>query len=69
MPWFVIQCERKTWTKYLVEADSEEAALQASDDWRYLGYLDGDVTGCRSVGGGFESDVEALADLSSYVEG
>jgi hypothetical protein len=69
MAWFVIQCERKTWTKYLVEAEDEEVALNASDNWQYLGYLDGEDTECNVVGSPFESKAKALADIVSYVEG
>lgn len=66
---FVIQCERKTWTKYLVEAEDEDTALEASGDWLYLGYLDGEDTEHIVVGGPFENEAEALADVVSYVEG
>ena len=69
MAWFIIQCERKTWTKYLVEADSEEAAFESSDNWQYWGYLDGDDTDSAIVGGPFGSKAEALGDVVSYVEG
>ena len=69
MAWFIIQCERKTWTKYLVEADNEEAAMEDSNNWEYLGYLDGDDTDSTIVGETFESKAKALADLVSYVEG
>ncbi len=69
MAWLIIQSERKTWTKYLVEAEDEEAALYASDDWQYLGYLDGEDTESNVVGGPFESKAQALADIVSYVEG
>jgi hypothetical protein len=68
MPWFVIQCERKTWTKYLVEADDEDTAID-SDDWQYLGYVDGEDTEDTVVGGPFGDSVEALADICSYFEG
>lgn len=69
MAWFIIRRERKTWTKFLVEADSEEAAFDSSDNWQYLGYLDGDDTDSDVVGGPLGSKVEALADVVSYVEG
>jgi len=49
MAWFIIQSERKTWTKYLVEAEDEEAAFD-SDHWQYLGYVDGDDTEAIIVG-------------------
>ena len=69
MVWFVIQCERKTWTKYLVEANDAQTALDASDAWRYLGYTDGEDTESVVAGGPFERSVDALADICSYVEG
>lgn len=69
MAWFIIQCERKTWTKYLVEAEDQEAAMEDSDNWQYLGYVDGDGTDSDNVGGPFETQSEALADIVSYVEG
>lgn len=68
MAWFIIQCERKTWTKYLVEADSEEAGFGTSDNWQYLGYVDGDDTDSGLAGGPFRTKAEALADDVSYVE-
>ena len=69
MAWFIIQCERKTWTKYLVEVESKDAALDASDDWQYLGYMDGEDTDSNAVGGPFENRLEAMADVASYVDG
>ena len=69
MAWFIIQCERKTWTKYLVEAEDQDAAMEDSDNWQYLGYVDGDDTDSAIVGGPFEIRAKALADVVSYVEG
>ncbi len=69
MAWFIIQRERKTWTKYLVEADSAEGAFENDDNWEYLGYVDGDDTDSSPVGGPFWTKEEALADVVSYVEG
>ena len=69
MAWFIIQRERKTWTKYLVEAEDEEAAMENSDNWQYLGYMDGDDTDSAVVGGPFESEADASVDVVSYVEG
>lgn len=69
MAWFIIQCERKTWTKYIVEAESKDAALDASDDWVYLGYVDGEDTDSEVVSGPFEGKPAAMADLISYVDG
>jgi hypothetical protein len=68
MTWFIVQCKRETWTKYVVEAEDEDAALEASDDWRYWGYVDGEDAESTIVGGPFESDEKALADIVSYVE-
>ncbi len=69
MAWFIIQCERKTWTKYLVEAESQEAAMENNNNWKYLGYLDGEDTDSSIAGEAFESEAKALADTVSYVEG
>lgn len=69
MAWFIVQCERKTWTKYLVEAENEEAALKASDNWQYLGYVDGEDTKAIVVGGPYGNAAEVLVDIASYVEG
>jgi len=68
MAWFIIQCERKTWTKYLVEAEDKESALDNPDKWQYRGYVDGDDTD-SIVFGPFESEADTLADVASYVEG
>lgn len=68
MPWFIIQCERKTWTKYLVEAEDKDSALQDSDNWQYLGYVDGEDTDSTIIGGPFEAHSEALVDIVSYIE-
>jgi len=68
MAWFIIQCERKTWTKYLVEAADEEGAMQDSDRWQYLGYVDGEDTDSGIVGGPSQTKAEAIADIRSYVE-
>jgi hypothetical protein len=69
MPWFIVHSERKTWTKYVVEAENEDAALRDSDNWQYLGYVDGEDTESDVVGGSFMEYYEALADIVSYVEG
>ena len=70
MAWFIIQTERKTWTKYLVEADdAEEACWERVDDWRYLGYVDGEDYETKVVAGPFHSDLAALADEETYVDG
>ena len=68
MPWFIVQSERKTWTKYIVEADDEESALGNADDWVYFGYVDGDDTKSNVIGGTFNSDLEAMADIVSFTE-
>jgi len=69
MAWFIIECERKTWTKYLVEAESEAAAFESGDNWQYLGYVDGEDTDSSLGSGPFRTKAEALADVVSYVEG
>lgn len=69
MAWFIIQCERKTWTKYLVEAENKESAFDACDEWQYLGYVDGEDTDSNVVGGPFANNESVLADIASYVDG
>ncbi len=69
MTWFIIQRERKAWTKFLVEAEDEEAALENSDNWEYWGYVDGDDTDSTIVGDLFESKADVSADVASCVEG
>ncbi|MBI2350104.1 MAG: hypothetical protein HYV00_01225, partial [Deltaproteobacteria bacterium] len=51
MAWFIIQRERKSWTKFLVEAENEDAAMENDDNREYLGYVDGDDTDSDIVGG------------------
>jgi hypothetical protein len=68
MPWFIIQTERKTWTKYIVEAANEEEAHDLHDKWDYIGYLDGDDTDSE-VFGGFPTKEAAFKDDLSYVDG
>ena len=69
MPWFIVEAERKTWTKYLVEAaDEEEACGKADDAGEYLGYLDGDDES-SIVEGPFPSRDAALDDIASVVDG
>lgn len=67
MAWFIIKCESKTWIKYLVEAENKDAALYNSDNWQYLGYVDGDETD-SIIFGPFESEADVLADVASYVQ-
>lgn len=69
MAWFIIQSERRTWTKYLVEAEDPCAALQDSINWHYLGYVDGEDTESVVVGYPYENKSDAMADVFSYVEG
>lgn len=69
MPWFIVEAERKTWTKYLVEAaDEAEAHDQADDAGEYLGYLDGDDEDSTTYGP-FVSRDAALEDTASVVDG
>ena len=69
MPWFIVQSERKTWPKYLVEAADEDAALYDSVDWEYFGYVDGEDTESIVVRGPFGTRGEALDDTVAYVDG
>ena len=69
MKWFIIQCERKTWTKFLVGAENMNAAMENDINWQYLGYLDGDDTDRVILGDPFKSKEDALADAVSHVEG
>lgn len=68
MPWFIIAAERKTWTKYLVEAADEEQAHEAADGGEYLGYLDGEDETSRTYGP-FVSRDATLEDTASVVDG
>lgn len=68
MAWFIIQRDRTTWTKFIVEADDEKSAIEA-ENCQYLGYVDGDDTDSAIVGGRFKSKEEALNHVVSYVEG
>ncbi|OGO36121.1 MAG: hypothetical protein A2W35_19310 [Chloroflexi bacterium RBG_16_57_11] len=69
MAWFIIQSERKTYTKFIVEAESEEMALSDADNWEYIGYLDGYDTSSEVVGEQFRDKKAALNDLASVVDG
>lgn len=69
MAWFIVQCERKTWTKFLVDAEDKNAAMKNDINWQYLGYLDGDDTESIILGDPFKSKADALAHAVSYVEG
>ena len=68
MPWFVVQCERKTLTKYLVEADNADVVMDVCDNWEYLGYADGDENG-EAIVGPFNTKEKALNDATTYVAG
>ena len=68
MPWFIVETERKTWTKFLVEAADEAEAHRKDDAWEYLGYQDGDDEDCRTYGP-FASRTDALDDTASAVDG
>jgi hypothetical protein len=67
MLWFIIETERKTWTKYLVEADDEASAYDR-DTEEYLGYVDGQDETSRTYGP-FQSRDAALEDSASSVDG
>ena len=69
MAWFILQSERKTWTKFLVEAQDEAKAQCSFDDAQYLGYVDGEDLDTIVLAGPFVSGAEAFEDSRSYVEG
>lgn len=66
MPWFIKTCERKTYTKYLVEAES--AAEAQGKDGQYIGYVDGDEDGV-DVSEAFETKTDASDSFAAYTEG
>jgi hypothetical protein len=66
IPYFIKITERKTYLKYLIEADTAEDVDDQEEE--YLGYVDGDTEG-SSVAGPFSSRDEAFAWDESYVEG
>ena len=68
MPWFILETERKTWTKYLVEATDEREAYYKSDAGEYLGYRDGEDEKVHTYGP-FQSRSAALEDIASSVDG
>jgi len=51
-----------------VEADNEAAALEAHDDWEYLGYVD-DEDKESVVVAMFASKSDVMRDVASYVHG
>lgn len=69
MPFFIIESERTTWTKYLVEAEDEYDAITASDNWQYLGYIDGEETSSHVAQGPFDNEDELGSDINAYVYG
>ena len=69
MAWFIIEYERKTWKKYLMQAESKREALEDGYESGYLTYLDGEDVRAEIVGGPIKSKDKALADKASYVEG
>jgi hypothetical protein len=66
MPYFIKITERKTYLKYLIEAETAEDVDDQEET--YLGYVEGDTEGSR-VAGPFTSRDEALASDESHVEG
>lgn len=68
MPWFVIETERKTWTKFLVEAADEADAYEKADAGEYLGYRDGEDETAR-IYGPFASRDAALDSDAACVDG
>lgn len=69
MKWFVVTCERRTWTKYIVAAENREAALTAFDTWEYIGYVDGDNHSSFVSSKAKESREDALHDVAAFTEG
>jgi len=68
MAWFIIETERKTWTKYLVEAANEREAYYKADAGEYLGYRDGEDEQARTHGP-FASRNAALDSDAASVDG
>lgn len=67
MSYYIRQTVRRTYLKYLVEAEDEgQASLQ---DGRYIGCLDGDIEDGGIIGGPFETADAAMANSISYTEG
>jgi hypothetical protein len=68
MAWYIIQSERKTWTKYVVQAEDEKSAIDACDEWEYIGFIDGDDTSSIVIGGPFKKNEDLSNDILSFVE-
>lgn len=68
LQWFIIETERKTWTKYLVTAANVADAKERSDTGEYLGYRDGEDESCRVYGPFVHRDA-ALENNAGYVDG
>jgi hypothetical protein len=66
MPYFIKVTERKTYLKYLIEAENAEEV--DDHEGEYLGYVDGETEASRVVGP-FADKEEACASDESYVEG
>lgn len=66
MPYFIKITQRKTYLKYLIEADTAEDVDDQEE--AYLGYVDGDVEHSH-VAGPFTSMGDAFGSHESYVEG
>lgn len=67
MAFWIVSSERKTWTKYLVQAETQ-AEAQSRDNEEYLGYVDGDDDRA-TVSGPFDSKEAALESDDSRTEG
>jgi hypothetical protein len=68
MPWYIVETERRTVTKYLVEATDEAGAHEIADAGEYVGYCDGPDEAIRAYGP-FASRDAALDDAVSNVDG
>lgn len=66
MPFYIKITERKTYLKYLIEADTAEEVDDQEEE--YLGYVDGDTEESR-LAGPFTSRDEAFVSDQSYVDG
>lgn len=66
--WFIVETERKTWTKYLVQAADAADAKEQVDTGEYLGYRDGADASCRIYGPFTRRDTALYSD-ASHVDG
>jgi hypothetical protein len=67
MPYFIMTSGRTAVTKYIVMAESAEAADIGNGE--YIGYVDQDDDQPIETFGPFESKEEAEADTNAYTQG